>query len=430
MTIRRFIREHSEVAVIAGAAMAIRIAWVLLVPIVNSRDHFLFDESTYECMATNIAAGNGAIGLHGTPELLLPPGYPAILGSLYVLSRSAHSVAYALNIAATALTCVAVWWLGTRVFGRSAGNVAATLYAIAPGNIVGIGATLSEFVYSAMLAVILVIFMQIRSHARIRQLVTLGAVIGASSLIKGLGLVYGAAILATWLVECSSREALRRLTITVAAAAAIIAPWTVRNYLLTGYPILISTDSSMVFYISHNPRAGGSQTYNDALYRIQREKELPDSMSLPQKEAVIYRTEMKEATAYLVRHPLENLSLAPSRLAKLFESDHAGFHDGIPGSPAFISGDHADAIRSIANIYFHGMLSLCLLGVITSWPNRNARPFRLILLFMIVGHGLLFFGDPRFHIPVFPWIVLFAGAGIAACVNVPARARVALGDVP
>jgi hypothetical protein len=94
-------------------------------------------------------------------------------------------------------------------------------------------------------------------------------------------------------------------------------------------------------------------------------------------------------------------------------------HDGLSawesyGSDRFIPSALRRALEIVADIYFFAALGLALLAV-PAFLGR-ARPWHLLFLLAAVAlavQPLIFFGDPRFHVPVLPFLAVFAAVALS-----------------
>ena len=94
-------------------------------------------------------------------------------------------------------------------------------------------------------------------------------------------------------------------------------------------------------------------------------------------------------------------------------------HDGLLASESyganpFIPSVWRRILEIVANAYFFVALALGLLAVPTFLGRR--RPWRLFFLLAgaaLAVQPLIFFGDPRFHVPVLPFVAVLAAVLLA-----------------
>ena len=96
----------------------------------------------------------------------------------------------------------------------------------------------------------------------------------------------------------------------------------------------------------------------------------------------------------------------------MMEHDHNGLRavESYGRDPFLGGGERRDALGLVADIYFYVAVGLGLIGV--PMLARRVHPRRLFFLFAMLTLAmlpLLFFGTPRFHVPVIPLLVVPAG---------------------
>ena len=159
MTPRRY---RTLLAVVAVAALALRVAWVLWAT--REPQGIFYDPARYLGYARQIADGHGMVeSLTGDPTAYYPPGYPWFLGIVTWLSSPftdepwlAAGLLQALLGAATVLLVASVT---RKLAGPVAALIAAVVYALYPNLIFHTGALLGEtlynFLFLAFLALLL-----------------------------------------------------------------------------------------------------------------------------------------------------------------------------------------------------------------------------------------------------------------------------------
>lgn len=86
---------------------------------------------------------------------------------------------------------------------------------------------------------------------------------GIASLVRGPALLVPGVLAVLIVLEHRLRRvAFVRIGLLGAGLILAITPWTVRNQVSLGAPILISSDGAYAFFNSHNPYANGSQDFH------------------------------------------------------------------------------------------------------------------------------------------------------------------------
>jgi hypothetical protein len=129
----------------------------------------------------------------------------------------------------------------------------------------------------------------------------------------------------------------------------------------------------------------------------------------------------RRALTFVREHPLDELRLVGLRAWHTYERDDDGIIS-VEGGTAnrFLGARLRDGLRFVANTYFFIVLALAAVGVVlVVMALTPARLFVVLATATLVGIPLILWGTTRFHLPVEPYLALFA----AAAVDLTARRR-------
>ncbi|MHB8377403.1 MAG: ArnT family glycosyltransferase [Dehalococcoidia bacterium] len=434
-------RERLTLAAIAALAFAVRLAWILYT---NYTPTLRDDAGRYDLLGRSLAHAAGYVNPNGTTTLFWPPGYPFILAAVYRLFDDSVRAALVLNALFAAATVVLVYAIGRRAFDARAAMLGALLYALMPSAVFFAGVTLSETTFTFVL--LLAIWLIVESAARRswRLLVAAGVAVGYAALIRGQAALIPLVALPFWLWSAGDvaagdrrgdggaasgaptgarhgrreiRAALLRTLVLGAVAAAVIAPWTVRNYVESGSAVLISTNAGVDFYIGHSAGADGrGRIVNELVFRY-------PNLSEPRAEARVSNDGFREGLRYIVHHPLREVTLSARKLFWLYASDHEALQwtDG-HGERRVLPHGVKLALGGLSDVYYWLLIALALVGV-RRWlasPRGIAGATRLLLVSLVAYWTLVhvaFFADPRFHAPITPVLCLWAAVGAIAVMS-------------
>jgi 4-amino-4-deoxy-L-arabinose transferase-like glycosyltransferase len=122
-----------------------------------------------------------------------------------------------------------------RVAGSGAAVLANILLAVWPSLVMGTGFAWTEAPSLTLWLVTLWAWLRSREDVRARWLIVAGTSLGIGILIRPSALLTPALLIALCLTEPSRRmNALRRAAVVSLMAIAVVAPWTVRNYVVLG----------------------------------------------------------------------------------------------------------------------------------------------------------------------------------------------------
>jgi asparagine N-glycosylation enzyme membrane subunit Stt3 len=121
-------------------------------------------------------------------------------------------------------------------------------------------------------------------------------------------------------------------------------------------------------------------------------------------------TNTRRAVRFVRDHPASEIKLVFLRAYHTVKNDHDGLAASESyGTNRFIPSVLRRALEVVADAYFFVALVLSVLAVPAFVERR--RPWRLFFLLAglaIAVQPLIFFGDPRFHVPVLPFMAVLA----------------------
>jgi 4-amino-4-deoxy-L-arabinose transferase-like glycosyltransferase len=250
-------------AAIVAAGVVLRVLYTLLAapwPPPALDDQFYFN-----ALPHLLADGHGFVnpfrfvfGHRAIPTAEHPPLYPVLLAGLSKLGGSGPDAQRLAGSAFGAGTLVAVALLGRRLAGERAGLAAAALAAVYPVLVAADGALMSESLLGLLVGVTLLAAYRLRDAPGAGRAVALGAAAGLAGLTRGEALLLLPLVLLPTLRRPGGARA---AVVALLAAAVVIAPWTIRNWIVFDQPVAIATNSGTAV-----AGANCAQTYHgDAL---------------------------------------------------------------------------------------------------------------------------------------------------------------------
>lgn len=409
--------ERRWLSAIVVVAALVRVAWSLWAarPPVG-----LHDPSFYLLFGDSLASGDGYRLPDGSPTAYYPPGYSFSLAPFFWLVPDAWhvGVSSALNVVWQLVLVVITFLVGRRLAGPPAGLVAAGVLAVWPNLVFHTSVALTESLFLALLAVVLLLVVDAPWDERRFEpwrLVAIGGLLGAATLVRPVTVPVFPLLLVVLLVaRVRWRRAVGHTALVCACAAAVLLPWVVRNAVVMD-AVTLSTNTGDNLCMSR--RVGGTGGF-----------EFPNERCFPPRFAEIERprTEVlrdahgRELAVEFVReHPGEEAVLVWRRILETFAGDADGIRAAESyGDDPWLTAGQRSGLRTAASAY---ALVAALLALPGLWLLARRSPAGLLVA--LVGLGMLlpplvFFGDPRFHVPAVPVAALavgvFVGRGRAA----------------
>ena len=221
-------------------AVVTRLGWVLHIRDVDPAATRSPDTPSYVQPARALVhrgAFDTAPGTHD-PIYLRTPGYPTLIGAVFVVDES-ETLVLVLQVLASCLTVLLAYWIAARLWGATVGVVAAALVALEPLQFVASGTLLTESVWSLALLVVAALGFRVFTAGplRLQWCILLGAAVAVATLIRPTTYYFPVFVTALLLVRVR-RYGLRKLVAGIAVflvpVVVLVGGWQVRNHVDAG----------------------------------------------------------------------------------------------------------------------------------------------------------------------------------------------------
>lgn len=367
------------------------------------------DEREYLALADSLREGRGfTYGPDhdsGTaPQFGRAPLYPMFLAAIGATEPSAHGSPARVKIAQAALGALLVLLIGA-IAGRSAGPragvIAAFLAGVYPPLVWYPAYVLSETLYS-VLAIAAAFVLQASADRTGREqnvraggpLALLGGALAGAAVLTRPAMLFFIPLAAIWLVVRQRHV----LALALAAAAvAVIAPWTARNYRVYDRFVLVAAQGGVNFWTGNHPlaRGDGDLAANPELKRAELAfREAHPALTAEELEPLYYRDAL--------HHIGQDVGGWVGLLAR------KAFYTIVPAGPSHAV--HSTRYRVLSIGSYLALLPFALAGARRLWTSRR-RPSALFLLgasAMLVC--LIFFPQERYRVPTIDPILIVCAA--------------------
>lgn len=362
------------------------------------------DQKFYHTAAVDLLEGKGYLYNGSQPTAFYPPGNSMILAGWYAITTPHYLSGWARNILLGGLLVALTYIFCLRAFGELAARWAAMLMAIHP---VAIGASAGlgyETALSCLLlgAMLLALRAGTRPGGGLPPALAAGLMLGLGCLIKPICLLVPLILVATWLIMGVGWRSVVLGVLCSVAMAAVVAPWTIRNYRVFGEFVPVSTNGGNVLYTANNPDSKGIYMRIEA---SPQEKD-PDTGLIDEVKRDRRRRAM--AVAWITSHPLDWIALWPYKTTFTW-----GSMAGLSGSARFGSAAEM-ATKGILNASWALLLPAVVVGTLKrkAWASPRFVPMALLIAYVLVLH-LFFEAGCRHALITLPGIMAVAAAGLA-----------------
>lgn len=367
---------------------ALRLIWIWTFPASPSSDG-----ATYIGLAQKLL-NEGRYETAGTLAYW-PPGYPFFL-TPWLLVFNPNLAVILSQLTLYLVGAVGCYKLAQMLSGNQAGRLAALLFAIWPNLIALAGTPEKEMLVLAILP--WVCFGAMRPH--ILPMGVAGLALGFATLVQP-SLQF---LLIAFLVLIPMLHGWQKFhgaILLVICAAAVIAPWTLRNYQQFGQSVLISTNGGDNLYRANNPLATGG-------YRSTGELDLSNY-----SEVELDHVSKQEAIKWIMQKPADFLKLVPEKQIRFMGDDSAGIYATLKRG----EGSDNHTIYLLAKLSTNSWwLAAWLLIAAMIWSSspKNA-PYRITAwcwLYLFVLHSV-FESNGKYHNPMLWVLCVWAACAIA-----------------
>ncbi len=417
-------RLTRTLATALAAAFIVRVLFAFLYWVDKPLTH---DELEYLSLAWNLSEGHGFTYDTHDPSNSQPerfgraPLYPFFL-SMVARVTSGATLVPAIKIAQAglgAMTVLLVALVARRSGGDRAAAWAAWIAALYPPLAWMSSYMLSETLYSVLAFASVLAFSRLLDGPQTRgggplgppaasrwplALLT-GIAGGLAALTRPAHLLF-LMLAGLWLLW---KRGLSLAVVVAIGAAAVIGPWTFRNYRAYGRLVLIASEGGITFWTGNHPLSPGEgdMAANPAIkLDNQRLRALNPGLSPEELESVYYREAMTAITA----NPAWWIGLEFKKL----------FYLWVPIGPSYML--HSRLFRIASWVSYGLLVGPGLAGLVVLWRRRTGPAALWLLLASAVLACLIFLPQERFRIPVVD-PALIIGAAVLATLRGAALAR-------
>ncbi|MDA0746825.1 MAG: glycosyltransferase family 39 protein [bacterium] len=319
--------------------------------------------------------------LHPDGGTYRPPLYALMLAGVYEVGGHNPDLVRLVQAVLGTVTCIFLYGIGRRIGGEATGLVAAGWGAVYPFFVFFSGVLMAETLLVFLTTAALCQALRLISFPTVWNAGLLGVVLGLGVLCKPVLLPW--AILLLWgqwrLADQEMRSKRIHLVVALAAIGLVVAPWTVRNALVTGHFVPVSSNFGMNLMIGNGPGATGryqdEMDYLDVFHRMTASEE--DAVEKDQLMA-------RKAMGWIAGDPLRFLGLVIKKLAWFWAPV-------VPDESFF---------RNVVAFFSSGpLLVLGLWGVLRLRGRPEAWAVGTLALSLVVVHAF-FFAHTRFRLPL------------------------------
>jgi hypothetical protein len=379
--------------------LALRLAWNIAFPAEPGSD-----AATYWGLARRLASAE-PYAIAGT-RAYWPVGYPLYLSLWIKILGTTKSAWLASNFAAYLAAVTGIAMLGRRLDGPRAGNLAAFVFAVWPNLIANTATPEKETLLIALLPWMTWFLIDGINRRSAGFLAAAGVLLGYATLVQpSLQLLLPALAVAVIGLIGHRAHAMAGAVAFLVAAAVVLAPWAVRNYLLFERFVLVSTNGGGNLYRANNPLATGGYTDTGAVSLANLSEIDQDAQG------------RRLAIAWIRAHPMQFAKLALEKQLRFTGDDSAGIYATLKVGKARATERTYVAMKAAANAFW--LLAWIVLAALALQVVKRASPLPALArlpfwfwLYLLALHSAFESGG-KYHIPA-TWVLCVLSGVYAA----------------
>lgn len=328
-------------------------------------------------------------------EFVRPPGYFAFLAAFALSFEGWVRAAKVAQCVLGTLAALPAFLVARRVVGPRAALASAAFVLFDPTLIAYCHMLWPETVYLLLVSAVFACGLP----TGLTGAAALGALSGACMLFKPVFGLYPLCLAAGWLLALPAAQAARRVAAFALVAAALLAPWVLRNQLLYGPGVLIDNTASYNLWIANDPRPPMGV--------------LDEWVALPADPALRARVARQRAWAAISAEPARFAAHWATRVANLWGPEYFVLRNAIFGSYGEVERATVVALFWTLNLPWIATLALAAAGARRAWRHPELR--------LLLAHAALFTGvvatlftSTRFRMPFALPLAVCAGIASSA----------------
>ena len=384
-------------------AITLRVIWTALIDVVP-----ISDSHAYDTFARNLL-DHGVYGwTSDNPYAFWPPGTSFLYAAIYYAFGIRYINIAVFNIFLSCGLIVTSARVAARLYGDRVGVFAALVLAVWPTLILFTTILASELPF-LLFTIAALDAWTARDRSWLMRGAIAGLLLGAASLVRPLALalpiIYGGTIaLANLGLKNEALRQARLAVVCLLVMAAVIAPWTWRNYRVYGEPVLISTNGGALLWMGNAPGTGGG--YLPLPSRLDHLNDNERSKALGE-----------EAKQFILNDPVGFGLRSFLKGLRLYYNESIGVIWNEEGIEREFGPSAVTALKRFTQITWAVILSLALFGTwiecwVTGWRSALLSPiFGSIMFYSAVSAVTV--SQDRYHIAFAAQLAMLAGIALA-----------------
>jgi len=406
-------------------ALALRVIYVMHLRGSPLAEFPVLDELYHVEWARALAGGDW----FGSTAFFRAPLYPYLIGVIFSLFGESLMAARVIQATYAALTPVAVYFIGRRVFGEREGRLSAAVAVLYPIFIYFSNELLIVSLIVLLDVLLLILVLRADESPSRGRWFAAGLMMGVSAIARPSVVVFLPALFA-WMWWRSWRGrggaggsrglptkggALRAtapgLAMVALGIAVAVVPVTLRNYAVERDFVPVASQGGINFFIGNNANSDGASAVlpvlGESWENEDAERVAEAQLGRELKPSEVSGFWYAKGREFLFRNPGAAARLYLKKLVLFWDSYELANNKDI-----YFFGNMSPVFRWLRWLGFGLIAPLAVLGAFVTARRNSAAALMVLFVLSYMAGVLLFFVNARFRLPVVPFLILFAAAGV------------------
>jgi 4-amino-4-deoxy-L-arabinose transferase-like glycosyltransferase len=373
-------------------------------------------------IARSIAVGDGFSSPFREPSgptAWMTPLHPLLLALVFqlfgVYSLKAALAMFILNAVFSALTCIPLYIIAKKTFGRTVGLIAAFVLAIHPVSVYHAGHVWETTIFTFLATCLMAWLLNLPKSFNLRNAVLYGGFIGIVTLVNPV-IVAFCPFLVVWLLTRAEVPKAQRIKVIATMSLAMILPllpWLIRNYSVFDR-LMLRSNLGLELRLGNSADAwSASKARRMEPWRVEHPVTSRDEFlrytSLGEVEYM--KRAFNEAIIFIRNNPEKFLWLTLQRIG------HFWFNDFAKKDETKKNMGLSFSIAWLAQISYVLPLPFMLYGILLALKRKlSSAPLVFFIISIPAVYYITHAGLTRYRYPIEPMIILFASFGLYSLV--------------
>lgn len=370
----------------------------------------LDDMFQYDALAESIRLGHGYTWYGGIPTAFRAPLYPLFLAIIFLLFGHQFLPVRIIQATIGASLPLVVCILGRRLFDDRVAGIASWVMVFYPMFLFYPLALVTENLFFLLVPLTVHYLLKAIDTSRRLHYLLAGLLLGLSILTRSVMSGFVLLILPwLWYYVSDKREALKNWGLVLLSVAVLTIPWSIRNSLLHGQFVFVESSLGFNFYLGYHPEGTGTFDSSIAVDFVERIGgfDAPDL----ETEKLVHNLGMERGLGFIKKDPIRAIWLLLSKLSHFLRLDKRAalffYSNNFLGELAPLI---LFLVLSVLCLPWVVVLLLSLIGMSSSDIARD-KVLIYLLFFYFIGIHMLIMAEPRFHLVLVPFLIIFAVQG-------------------